>query len=100
MKFRFDFVTKITRNLLIFYFSFQIKISIVIMQTISFNDLSSNKSLGKANGAPPAICLVLVGSIPTPEFFMQHKMKNFEGLGLEFCLDLPRYGGVQHDKTT
>lgn len=54
------------------------------MQTISCNDLWSIKSLGKANGAPPAIRLVLVGSIPTPEFFMHHKMKNFEGLGLEF----------------
>ncbi len=33
--------------------------------------------LGKANGAPPTK-LVLVGSIPTPKFFMQF-MKNFEG---------------------
>ena len=41
--------------------------------------------------------LVLVGSIPTPEFFMQHKMKNFEGLELDVCLDLPRYGGVNYD---
>lgn len=91
------FVTKITQILRNFFFAFCKKVSIVIKQTISYNDLSSNRSLGKANGAPPAIRLVLVGSIPTPEFFMQYKMKNFEGLGLEFCLDLPRYGGVQHD---
>ena len=37
----------------------------------------SFKVLGKANGAPPVI-LVLVGSIPTPKFFNQHT-KNFEG---------------------
>lgn len=32
--------------------------------------------IGKANGAPPLVA-VLVGSIPTPEFF--RNLKNFEG---------------------
>jgi RimJ/RimL family protein N-acetyltransferase len=47
------------------------------------------KVLGKANGAPPVI-LVLVGSIPTPKFF-SHFIKNFEGgqWALLYELQLP-----------
>ncbi|OAS84500.1 hypothetical protein A6K24_25325 [Metabacillus litoralis] len=58
------------------------------MEQVKKTIKSSN---GKANGAPPAL-LVLVGSIPTPKFFEGNVfIKNFEGGDDHITWSLPSY---------
>jgi hypothetical protein len=58
------------------------------MEQVNNTTKSSN---GKANGAPPAL-LVLVGSIPTPKFFEGNVfIKNFEGGDDHIAWSLPSY---------